>query len=861
MSLPTCAVACYVHDQDGNPVNGATVTATLDRAEVYEGHILPRKTVGTTDASGECTLNLWPNELGATASRYFIVIESRRTTTARFYAVIPALDTCDLHDVANMPAYAGGYYGQEAIDAAIAAVIPAQQAAAAAALSETAAELAETNAETAQTAAEAARVAAEAAQVAAELAETHAELAETNAETAATTATTQAGTATTQAGIATTQAGNAATSAGTATTQAGIATTQAGIATTKAGEAAASAASAAGAVSAHAAGTGVHTIAGVTGLQTALDGKQPLDATLTALAGATTAANKLAYFSGTDTVAVTDLSAFARTLLDDADAAASRLTLGLGTIATQSFSVTPTPYAIPIADGTGRIAPGWLGGVINDIGVPNTAGFGVGVCPSVPAGYTPAANVMDRARANYGLYIYSDGSHTRWVPAFWLRIGHPDNPTYAQYGVNSRWIMPLSAYPDEATAAADGYYLHRAFKNAGANQLGFFKDQCHPSNNGGIASAIPGGMPLATASATGNSPLSGLTGAPTNAYHGCIVAAKTRGAKFFPATAFIFDALAEISMTQGQAATSTTWCAWYDPTGVKNFPKGNNNNALRDTNDTTVIYTSAGAAGTPNLAAAGSGVEYAKTTHNGQACGIADLNGNIYSVALGMTAIAAGKSITGVTLANPLRLTITSHGYTTGAVAMITSVGGTTQINDKLFTVTSVDANTISLDGVDGTAFGAYTSGGTCTVGTFYLLDEDVDIAAVTSGTTLATDHWGATGVAAQFSAVTPAFATTYPNNGFGQRFGYSANAVMSQSSAANRALANAGLPIAAGMSTAGSNLFGSDYYYQYVRDALCVLAGGTWSHGSHAGVWLRFLDSPRTYASHLVGFRAASYL
>lgn len=72
-------------------------------------------------------------------------------------------------------------------------------------------------------------------------------------------------------------------------------------------------------------------------------------------------------------------------------------------------------------------------------------------------------------------------------------------------------------------------------------------------------------------------------------------------------------------------------------------------------------------------------------------------------------------AITGATAANPCVLTVVGHGLFTGDAGKVTGVVGMVKLNATLATVTVVDADHVSLDGIDASAYLAYVSGGTFT--------------------------------------------------------------------------------------------------------------------------------------------------
>ena len=138
-----------------------------------------------------------------------------------------------------------------------------------------------------------------------------------------------------------------------------------------------------------------------------------LGPTLTTIEALTGTANTLIYFTGTDVAALAALSAYARTLLDDADAATMQGTLGLGSAAVQTyeestFTVTGTGFTVN-PTGTARYVR--VGKHVTLMlpslsGTSNATTFAI---TGIPASLRPAQNLNVLAACNdngVGMYAH-----------------------------------------------------------------------------------------------------------------------------------------------------------------------------------------------------------------------------------------------------------------------------------------------------------------------------------------------------------------------------------------------------------------------------------------------------------------------
>lgn len=275
-------------------------------------------------------------------------------------------------------------------------------------------------------------------------------------------------------------------------------------------------------------------------------------------------------------------------------------------------------------NGTGWVSAGSNLISTTTIGTAGALGFGVGVAPAVlvsAMGLYPMPGYNDVTSENYGNYIDALGSVMVFVPKFYHKITNDVAAPY--YGTKV----------EVSDTAATGFVINRAFVNNGVIQDGFFIDKYLCGNVGGKFIGMRGIDPVSTAAY--HNPIASITGVTLgNRYDAIFQAVKSRGAGYAVPSMFMYNAIALLSLAHAQAATPAT-AAWMDVSPYA--PKGCNNDNLGDTNDISIKYVSAGNATYPKapLNASCSDTAFAKITHNGQKCGITDINGNMWEIASG----------------------------------------------------------------------------------------------------------------------------------------------------------------------------------------------------------------------------------
>ncbi len=312
------------------------------------------------------------------------------------------------------------------------------------------------------------------------------------------------------------------------------------------------------------------------------------------------------------------------------------------------------------------------------IGLPGLTGFGVGCCPPelLPGDMAVMAGTYDRFSANYGNYVHvPSASIVCFLPAHQIDLQAPGSG-------NDAFLTRVVI----SSTQSGNSVLAKTFRNGGSDLAGVFVDKyqgsnCRPDGSGrpNSSDGLPGTLPSTggifasrplhwpvsaiAASGTLRSPfslcnstvLNGAATTPADNYGGVWAACKSRGVDWYPVPMWTRIHLGYLALAHAQALLDTSGIpisgatansAWMDTAPYA--PKGNCNNGA-DVNKTSLVFSrtdvggnASGWAGEASRAFTGaarigtlSAVE--QTTHNGQLCGIVDVNGNQWDVTPGLT--------------------------------------------------------------------------------------------------------------------------------------------------------------------------------------------------------------------------------
>lgn len=323
------------------------------------------------------------------------------------------------------------------------------------------------------------------------------------------------------------------------------------------------------------------------------------------------------------------------------------------------------------------------------IGLAGLMGFGVGCCPPelLPSDMALLPGTEDRFSANYGTYIHVPSASIQcFIPAHFVDVQAPGNTNAPFFG--SRIVIG-------STQTGSGV-LARPFRDGGSNLAGVFIDKyqgsnCLPDgsglpnsttrnpgelpNTGGVFASRPLHWPVSAVAASGtlrspfslcnSTALNGAATTPANNMGGIWALCQSRGTEFLPCPLWTYTQIGYLALAHAQAlldgagtpiSGATTNAAWMDV--VPYAPKGNNSGGA-DVNKTSLQFArtdlaghASGYAGEANRAFTGAArisgaAAMEHTTHNGQLSGIADVNGNQWGIAPGLTSVTSGMSAGG----------------------------------------------------------------------------------------------------------------------------------------------------------------------------------------------------------------------
>ncbi|EAL4082481.1 hypothetical protein DFW61_08905 [Campylobacter coli] len=266
----------------------------------------------------------------------------------------------------------------------------------------------------------------------------------------------------------------------------------------------------------------------------------------------------------------------------------------------------------------------------------------------------PMLGTFTPGHMNYGNYTDTHGNVMVWIPKLYIKTSNVDAAPY--YGLK----VEVSA------TQAEGFWCHRAFINNGKEIPGFFIDKYLASNQGGILGSRRNTVPL-TCDAKFNS-ISIIPGVSAkvalgnkitedsdlnlddlksvkNRLSSFIEVVKNRGPEFQILTVFAYNYLILLSKCIYQNAYNTNNFSNIEFAKSRTdrfaFIQGMNTmqSAQRDIQAVhNLDYKSAGYTdGTNILYRTGSvsDAKLGKISHNGHACGVVDLVGGLFNLAIG----------------------------------------------------------------------------------------------------------------------------------------------------------------------------------------------------------------------------------